>query len=274
MIKRLKKNFNELEFLKHHSTLFKYREWKNNSFHQKVLMENELYFPEPETFNNKNDPNDCIIKLKYLSELEIVEGLKKFYEKQHPHFNDSAIDNLVQKHPKSHFKDSDALNKWAKQYDATFDKKMGILCLTHDPLNQKMWKQYSCDNTGLCYGFNSMNLYNNLNQNGLVTAGRVLYSTPKPEWNPFDTPEINVFRRIYCKDLKYKFEDEYRLKKTEVVNRFAHFQDSTLECIFLGACMSEADKIDVIKVIKDKNLTIKVYQCEYYENSKLSYFEI
>ncbi|MGI4022882.1 MAG: DUF2971 domain-containing protein [Janthinobacterium lividum] len=274
MIQRLKKNFNELEFVKHHSKLFKYRKWKDHIYDQKVLLANELYFPEPETFNNDNDPNDCIISLKKLSQLEIEVGLSNFYKKQHPRYNDSAIIKIVQNHLKFHFKDYEALDKRFKQEDKAFDKKMGVLCLTHDPLNYKMWEQYGDNYTGICYGFKSVNLYNDLSKNSPVTAGKVLYSTPKPEWNPFDQPEINVFRRIYCKDSKYKFEKEYRLKKTSVVNRISHFQDSTLECIFLGASMAEADKVDIIKIIKDRNLTIKVYQCAFHTNNQLSYFQI
>lgn len=272
-INRLKKTFDELEFVKHHSKLFKYRKWKDSIYDQKVLLANELYFPEPETFNNDNDPNDCIISLKKLSQLEIEVGLNNFYKKQHPRYNDSAIIKLVQDN-KFHFKDFKTSDEWIKQEDKNFYKKMGVLCLTHDPLNYKMWEQYGDNHTGICYGFKSVDLYNDLSKKGTVTAGKVLYSTPKPEWNPFDPPEINLFRSIYCKDSKYKFEKEYRLKKTDIVDRIAHFQNSTLECIFLGASMAEADKVDVIKIIKDRNLNIKIYQCEFHTNKQLSYFQI
>lgn len=272
-IKRLKKNFNEIEFIKHHSELFKYREWKDNSYHQKVLLKNELYFPEPESFHDENnDPNDCIIKLKRLSKLEIEKVLQNFYKKRHLRFNDSAISLLVQTHPKSHFEDFNTLEKQLKQFDSAFNKKVGILCLTHNPLNYTMWEKYSSNHTGICYGFKSENLYNDLSENGTVT--RVLYATPKPEWNPLDEPEINVFRRIYCKDFKYKYEEEYRLKKTEVVNRVSRFHNTTLECIFVGASMSEVDKEEVISIIKEKHLNVRLYQCKYYKNNQLSFYEI
>lgn len=273
MIQRLNQNFNELDSIPHHSELFKYREWHSNNLNKRVLIENELYFATPQSFQ-RNDPNDCTINLQRLTDVEIDQGLTREYKKKFPDFQDVEIGMLVKNHDKTRLKDFDNGQVYLDESDIVESKNMGVLCLTHNPLNVKMWEQYSNNHTGLCYGFNTLSLYNDLSLDKPVVAGKVLYCQVKPKWNPFDNPEIKIFRRIYTKDIKYSYEDEYRLRKSNIDNRAAIFENSTLKCVFLGAKMLDIDKEDVIATIKNKKIEIKIYECSLLNNGKLAYFEI
>src|SRR5690606_25684743 len=125
-----------------------------NENHRKVLLNNELFFPSPVEFT---DSNDCVTKFKQsYTDKEIYDKFKLFTQ-QHLRQTQKPIEHL-----RSNLTNPETLN-YVSQLLFEERQKMGVLCLTNNPLNVKMWEEYGGAHTGICYAFKVPELYFDLN---------------------------------------------------------------------------------------------------------------
>lgn len=126
---------------------------------------------------------------------------------------------------------------------------MGILSLTADPCNIKMWEKYSNNHQGFCLGFNSKSLFKSLGGGGPVD-----YVKELPDIHPFYSYEKQHYLQVFNKLKKWKFEKEYRThtfspSPMSVKDRVVTVPAASYNCLIIGAQMSKVKKKELINSI-------------------------
>ena len=142
--------------------LYRYISFKNPARIADVLQHNSLYFAYPNQFK-ENDAYDCktyeIISRNMDDDFKAVcwqhrtRLLKGFSREKarleiRKKINESGGKRAFVRHGLMAFED---VTK--RSWD---DTKTGILCLTSDPSNNRMWKKYCDTNNGICVCLDSM----------------------------------------------------------------------------------------------------------------------
>ena len=141
--------FDELTFPK---TVYKYREAENN-LHRTILSEQIVYFAAPKSFEDKLD---CKIPIRYdlLSDDEIFDSYLEILKEKHPEWDPAYIrQQAIIWSNKGFLRDKKLNEEWASNYFEELNERYGVLSLTAEPANIKMWKKYSKNFNGFCLGF-------------------------------------------------------------------------------------------------------------------------
>ncbi len=88
-------------------------------------------------------------------------------------------------------------------------EKIGILCLTEDPLNILMWSHYAQNHTGICIGFDTGEL-------PFSGAQQVIYSEERPKAEFDSDSETLIERVLLTKSQHWKYEREWRILKRTI----------------------------------------------------------
>lgn len=168
---------------------------------------------------------------------------------------------------------------------AEWREKIGILCLTEDPLNILMWSHYANNHTGICIGFDR-------DASPFNHTKKVIYrgERPKAEFN--SDPEKLIDRVLLTKSQHWQYEKEWRVIKrtieTDELN-FYHetfktnpdrleeiaetieqhggpgmysFDPSAIRSIFLGARITPENKNSIIQATHTFAPQAKIFQAE------------
>ncbi|RQP19278.1 MAG: DUF2971 domain-containing protein [Parapedobacter sp.] len=231
------------------TVVYKYRNWKNlsNPLHDRVLFENELYIPSPDRFE---DVKDCRNPTRYdlLTNEERLGWCRNFFRRLHPRFNDVAIDRMAKEWADMpHLTDKQWIDKVEQDAWKKYNEFTGILSVTDELLSAPMWEKYGDLFRGICYGFDTMALINDVSLKG---GGLVHYADELPIIHPLDEFPLMFFKCIYCKEKKWEFEEEYRFKTTDHHgNRVRKFQESTLVKVIFGHEMPKGYLDEAIGVL-------------------------
>ena len=187
--------------------LYKYREF-DNPFHKKIIEDNCVYFAAPNTFP---DTKDCHPKEIFPSEAVVRT---RFWERSFRDYpcmsfeqREQYVQNLVSTAPILDIETRDAL---IESIFADYCKCHGVLSVTANPSNDKMWQEYAKGHTGFCVGFDSYKLATVSGAGGPVT-----YCDELPEIRIWvDSQESEYEKRVFNKERKWDYEQEYRLCKT------------------------------------------------------------
>lgn len=240
--------------------IFKYRNWKND-YHKTILTDQIVYYASPKEFE---DNKDCMIRKQF--ELMTDDDLFKRYldsstrlnplftEAQHHQY---AIDWTR----KSPLKNKENLAKIQHDYLELLNKRWGILSLTKNPVSIEMWEKYGDNHEGFCVGFLTAAFY--LQTLGFL--GDVKYTDELPEILHDDSPEVEAFKQIYCKERHWAFEQEIRSAKVYWADASKNDRTIKLEkgiffTIIFGAKMSEAHKGEIRSVCQIHNLKVDYHE--------------
>lgn len=161
-------------------------------------------------------------------------------------------------------------------------KKIGILCLSENPLHILMWSHYASDHGGICIGFDST-------QAPFRDAIKVTYGSDRPRIGINSNPET-LIRNVFLKKSKHwNYEDEWRIIRRTVENderdfyydQFTSnnacideiseviannagpglydFEPDAIRSVFLGARITEEHKNKIIDFVKSANPKIKIF---------------
>jgi hypothetical protein len=240
-------------------TLYKYRDWHNpdTPFQDNVLLKNEMYIPSPNDFE---DIRDCRNPTRYdkLSDDEIVELCSIRLRDMHPKYNDITISRMA----KGLAANPDLRNPdWLREFEENWFKKecehRGVLSMTSNPLRSEMWDKYANQSRGLCYGFNPLGLVYDL---GLGSGGIVEYDD-LPEISPFDELEVQIQKRVYCKEKLWGFEEEYRFGRFGNYDRVQHYRNETLTELTLGELFPVSGVDSIVELLKEKGSVAQLFRC-------------
>lgn len=237
--------------------LYKYRDWSND-YHKKLLYDPSVYLSAPSDFE---DILDCKNPVRF----DLLTGFEIFDR----YFNDSLKENKgfnYMQHfqwagewfKRSPIHNSTLLKQIQLENANDFDKIIGVLSLTADNSNAKMWEKYANNNKGFCLGYNSKILFNFLGG-----GSEVLYRDVLPIIKPYDSFESIYHKQIYYKESKWSFEKEYRTLKIwpDYVLKSGRNIMITNECIseiILGSAMPLGHIQEIEYILKSKMPHVKI----------------
>ncbi len=168
------------------------------------------------------------------------------------------------------------LNRRDKTYICSLSK-------VHD--STTMWSYYN-DNKGICVGLNMENVRQyTKHMNGMLLGCselEVIYQGDTSESKPIDGPMITLCNLFATKSKEWQHEQEVRLIAYDpspeymkllpnqndkdrpipwnTVRAFLDIGGECFESVYLGVNMDEKDKEKTIKIAKERNPDIKIYQ--------------
>lgn len=234
--------------------LYKYRDW-NNPLHKNILMDNKLYFASPKNFE---DEYDCNVPMKYPSEKEWYNYLLCKVKRDNPNWSRGERRDYARKESKKMTLDLKAYFEKTKE---KFNDIFGVLSMTIDCDNEKMWSKYACDNQGLCIGFDTKLLVNCGSG-----VGNINYVKDLPIINFIENSieEKHIINILHKKE-KWSFEKECRIYKqwldgaTEN-DRNVSLPNNCIVEIILGNNMSAESKEEVRLIAKEKYPNAKIIE--------------
>jgi hypothetical protein len=253
-------SFNELEFPE---TVYKYRNFEN-PLHLEIINNRQVYMTPPEDFD---DPFDCKNFVCYdkLSNVQLLQWYFHHTALKIPYLKIVArtakasemYRNSMLKNPLYIKKLHD--DEWKK-----FNDRFGILSLTADQKNGKMWKLYSNGHTGFCVGLEPKVAFNSFGGGGKVTYEEQL---PIILPYPFNSHDEQWEKQIFFKLEQYRFEDEYRIQKIYFTpptkdDRRITLPREAFSQIILGAEISEPNKKTIIELAQKELPHINIFQAE------------
>jgi len=251
--------------------LYKYANW-NNKHHKRIITHNEVYFASAKLFN---DPFDSDIPLRYdlRSEDENLVILRQLLKKQHPRWNDDAINReaafFLERRYWEKEENKEHAEKLRIQY--MFYQKR-ILSLSSIKDNILMWSHYADSHRGFCVGIDTERAEGFFEKycsdtECPVTLNKIKYKRKIPILIPgpdFNDPSV-VIDALTTKAENWAYECEWRYIMTlpETLMSKEHcniyLRDGIISEIILGCRMLELDKDEITKIIKAKERRPKLF---------------
>lgn len=241
---------NKIEITKE-KNIYKY--FPVNEFLLRTLINNELYFSEPSTFN---DPFDCNFKIKLIEDSEIE---RKLFEET---FSESDLKNYSMKVLRQMF--SDGFNKNISFFNQ-INKKIGITCFSEERDNFLMWSHYTNKHSGVCLIFDWMIDVN------FFMGYKIIYSEylATIEWTSNESIHEQIFQPLLVKLKHWEYEKEVR----SVINvnnndRTIAFIPKALKGIIFGANVKKEDEDLILRIVglHDKYEGVKFYDAKLNRN--------
>lgn len=260
--KPLDKPLEDLGFPK---IIYKYRNWFSKE-HREFLEIPIIFLASPKTFK---DEKDCISPVRYdnLSESEIYTKCFAFSLQHNTNFttleqHKEFANNLNQSTP---LRDKKYIEEIQQKFQEEYNNMVGILSLTANNQSYMMWHHYSSCFHGICIGYDSLKLFNYVGG-----GGEVSYQSPLPELKPapFSSFEDRMLTRVYTKEFKWKFEEEFRC--TQIWEDGANISDRRIEInpnvikeVILGYALCKKSKDEILSIIRNKYSHVKVKRATY-----------
>lgn len=218
--------------------LYKYTP-HNTCYKYDIITKNELWFAKIESLN---DPMDTNLRFKQnYSENEIQEFLKYMCNKNG---NSQNFDEIVKKWGKN-----EDFVWWQNSQIQAFKDRMGVLCMSVNPLNIAMWSHYANNHKGVVYEFHP-NLFNfNETKDTCNAPGKVFYQADYELLSYTATDknmENELASMLSIKGEIWAYEEEFRFINLKF-NGAKKFDKNCLKSIIFGVKTS----IDEIKCVKE-----------------------
>ena len=228
--------------------LYKYRNWSDD-FHKRFITEREIFMASPRSFQDKLDCNNST-RFDLLTDEQIYKYYRHWSEREHPKWKKFQHKDFARKWLKiTPIKNKDHVEKWMEETRETYYEHDGILSLTANCDNERMWTEYANSGKGFCIGYNTRELFRNV-----VGGGEVQYFDELPIILPEPFMEFAeaMRNRVYCKLKEFEFEEEYRTRKFSpnpltLTDRQITLPKEAFNRIILGQNISDSDKKDIIE---------------------------
>lgn len=224
--------------------MFKY--FPINEFLLSTLKDNEIWFSNP---NNFNDPFDCNLKCNYLKDFDFEKCTNDMLRED---FN-SATSNeeYLRKHQIQtriaivHEHKRKTETKQINEDLQNMVMETGVSCFSKNNSSILMWSHYSDNHKGVCLKFNTSDkaFFENYHS--------VKYVEKFPSTNEiFDTNSSHNFL-FFTKSEEWNYEQEVRLIKNS--NSLVKFNPNCLEAIYFGAKCGNKDVEEIINLVDSQN---------------------
>lgn len=224
------------------SKIFKYQPMTIYSLNN--LNNNQLWFSKPTNFN---DPFDTCFDFDEKS--ITLEVMKSVYKNNFP-FNSSDVKEFlnIQKN----------IKKGLIKKQRKFFESVGVCCFCKKEDNILMWSHYADQHRGFCLEFNTSDpLFKELKP--------VSYSEIFPILNhqilTEDDKDTELTKMLHTKYIGWKYEKEWRIVLPDRGDQLVTYQNESLTGIYFGARMKDSDKDLVKSILKNRNNSVKFYQC-------------
>lgn len=251
-------NRGTLDDIEFPSVLYKYRDW-SDEFHKRFIIEREVFMASARSFKDKLD---CYNSTRFdlLSDEQIYQYYRHWSEKENPNWKRYNHKDFARKWlKKTPIKDKKNVEDWMKNTREEYYEHDGILSLTANCENERMWEEYANSGKGICIGYNTKELFKYVSGGGEV---QYLEELPIILPEPFMEFAEAMRNRIYCKLKDYQYEEEYRTRTFSpnpltLSDRRIKLPKEVFNKVILGNNISDSDKNDIIK-----NVTLHIGQLE------------
>ena len=249
--------------------VYKYR--TNNKYALNILTKGELWFAEPNTFN---DPFDCKVEYKNLTPKEEREYINKVFERKGVRtvleISDEKIHEAVLK----------VVNN--------DESPLRVLSLSEDELNILMWSHYADNHKGFCIGFKTYSHKNAFDTNFIkiedgqikdnilaeygipdnwLPLGKVVYDDTMPKERNLNSDYENDLEKFFIqKSSLWKYEKEKRVLLWKDIllkqNIPIKINKNEIAEIIFGLKMKKELKDNIIHIVSNYEVKPKIYECK------------
>ncbi len=188
-------------------SVYKYRKW-TDAYQKTIITEKTVFLAKPTSFEDKKD---CKLLKRYdlMTNQNIFSKYMDLSKKDNPTWKrEQHRQHAKEKSKNSPMRNIEHVKKVQEQDFLEFDKRFGVLSLTANPLNFKMWNKYSEDGKGFCVGFHPKIMFSFLGG-----GGKVFYCKELPDILYNDDFHTEHFKQVFSKEDIWSFEEEYRTHK-------------------------------------------------------------
>jgi hypothetical protein len=255
------KKINRLEGISNlPKTLYKYRKW-NDKNQKTILSERIVFMSAPTGFEDKKDCK-LVKRFDLMTEEDIFNKyLELSLSKDSNWSREQHIKHAKEWTLNSPMKNPEHIKKTQEFHFQEFDKRFGVFSITANPVNLEMWNKYSDNGTGFCVGFDTLELFNHLGGGGLVN-----YCKKLPDIYHDDELEVEHFKQVFSKEMKWKFEEEYRTHKfyrnpAKLDDRRIEIPPTVFKEVIFGWNISKEYKAEIMQACSFQNLDVKFKTC-------------
>lgn len=217
--------------------LFKYMTIKGA---MRFLENAELLYSRPSDFN---DPFDCKPYI-HINNTSIKDWYKLFLKQTIlPGAIDYFVDNIVTIN-------SDSAQKLVQSSIDMSLSTTGILCLTTRNDNILMWSHYSGCHKGVCIRFDMSR-----DSRSFYFPKRIVYGDKYMSFNFVENPNM-LTESLFHKSKDWKYEDEYRVVKTEGYGLHTINKECVVSIIF-GCKTNQEDENEIRKKIEENHFNVQ-----------------
>lgn len=243
-------------------TLYRYCSWQND-FQKRILTHKELYFANPDKFN---DPFDCLVHFTPTgTKKDFDETLKENIARANPHLNRAERKKrFAYLKKQQNYKNPQTIKAVHEQ---KIRKKYGVISLTevHDSL--LLWSHYADSHRGMCLGIDYLSIINKdyLVDNEIDTMPRLFllkrvnyyrewpclrYPFIPPSIDARSADEINeaLVQPLITKSIDWDYEKEWRLISLSKCDFTIPIESEAITAVYLGAKMPQVDKEEILEI--------------------------
>jgi hypothetical protein len=211
------------------------------------------------------DKKDCKLIKRYdwLTDDQIFNKYLEHSKKVFPaRTQKEHVDFATDWFKKSPMRDKEHVKEVQKKHLEKHNKLFGVLSLTANPKNAKMWEEYSGVHTGFCIGFNTKKMFNHFGG-----GGEVVYYDALPD----DSLTVEYIKQIFSKEKQWNFEEEYRTHKTwpkpvSDEDRKIKLPTDCYNQIIFGAKMEDQYKLEIKNACEAAKLSLSFYSAVFNQN--------
>ena len=183
--------------------IYKYRSW--SGYQKTIITEKTVFMAKPNSFEDKKD---CKLQKRYdlMTDRDIFNKYIDLSKEINPTWSRQQHRQHAKKmSKKSSMKDKNYVKELQEQNFLEFNERFGVLSLTANPSNLKMWEKYSDDGKGFCVGFDPKIMFPFLGG-----GGKVIYCEELPIIFHNDDFHTEHVKQVFSKEDIWSFEEEYR----------------------------------------------------------------
>ncbi len=245
------------------NVLYKYRDW-SNSFHRRLLYNQELYFA---SVNQFNDPFDGTIPFRYDNrELTDDNIFLKYYsitKREYPEWTDEQIhQHCFEYQSRGYFKDEKYVEDFHNDTLKEINEKFGIVCLCKRRDNFLLWSHYANSHSGFCIGFDKTLLF----EDAQSQFAHIQYQEDLPTFKLFETVTDYFTKLIGIKSKIWEYEEEYRLSRINFARQNAILRKETIVEILFGCKMNQNEKFALLDFILQEYPHTEVFDSKLSKN--------
>lgn len=225
-----------------------YKYHRINKFLYDLLINNQIWFSDPYSFN---DPFDCNLTIDGDNTPEQIKNYFKIANWNKSKDTDEDIQQLIA----TDFQDKEAFQKKINSISKLVIGKLGLSCFTQTKDNLLMWAHYTEDYKGICLEFDHTK-----DAEFFRPLKKIDYEKVYPTYNYYNNKKNVVEQLMLHKSDDWKYEKEVRLikKKTGLHT----FDPKCLTGVYFGVRTSD-EQIKTIKKLVESQ--VKYNQTKFFK---------
>jgi hypothetical protein len=241
--------------------LYKFVTW-GKKYHKDILNKNTIFFSSANKFN---DPFDSTVPLRYDqgTKDQIIDLYRRHIQMDNPNLNPKQIDKLaIDTYDKNNISDPQLI-----KYNIEFQRewartKYGLFVLTSEFQNILMWSHYADAHRGICIRFNMDKFrkfieHDCIKNNLVIPWYKVSYEANYPLLNPFEfNTEDEVTKILTIKSNYWEYENEFRFILFDKPNTEIKLPAGIIDLVICGCKMNINNKNKIIKIAKERSISI------------------